>query len=500
MEKEKSKGIKRNMLFEKLCCMSQQALKLYLVKELKDLGYADIISEDGYIYAKGSEPVLLLAHMDTVHAKQIETFYYGDDSNKIFSNEGIGGDDRCGIYMILKILKDNKCSVLFTEDEERGCVGANKFVKSEYINSLEVNYMLEFDRKNASDAVFYSCDNPEFEKFITTDTGFKTATGSCSDISKVAPASKIAAVNLSCGYYNQHTIKEYVLFSEMELNIERAKGIIAKECEKPYEYIEKKYTSTYSGRYNGYDYDDYYGSYYGGKREPYWYSLMKEEDVKKKFESTYTFKKAVEPLEEENFVYEEHKGITETEAIGNYLVANPDLTFSSISGVFKGTIEDLFPTIEEGSFKVGDCIILTCLYQTESQQGYSIGDTGVVIEVYEDTSYIMFGVRIGKKILYVFPEQIEAIEKEFKIGDLVVSTTRPELGIGIVQNSTIYGGINKYTSYKVLFDKVECTSMSQYLDFYTGEWSEPYEQLKLVVDNTKETVTESGIILTETES
>jgi hypothetical protein len=186
--------------------------------------------------------------------------------------------------MILQILEELHCSVLFTEDEEIGCVGASKFCKSGIMPSVPINYLLEFDRRNKDDAVFYSCDNPDFEKFITDEAiGFKTASGSCSDISYVAPYLNTAAVNLSCGYYNAHTQHEYVKMSEMLNNIERAKAIINKPSEH-FEYIEKVYTYTKynSKKYNDYDYS--YGYGYGGyssKKSGYggYYDLSKYRDA-----------------------------------------------------------------------------------------------------------------------------------------------------------------------------------------------------------------------------
>ena len=73
-----------------------------------------------------------------------------------------------------------KCHVLFCEDEEVGCVGAKKFTRGSL--RPQVNYIVELDRRGSNDAVFYRCDNPEFEDFITS-FGFETAGGSRSDIS-----------------------------------------------------------------------------------------------------------------------------------------------------------------------------------------------------------------------------------------------------------------------------------------------------------------------------
>lgn len=75
------------------------------------------------------------------------------------------------------------------------------------------------DRRGAFDAVYYDCDNPDFEDYVS-EKGFVTAYGSFSDISFVAPELGTAAVNLSSGYYNAHTLHEYIVRSELERTID----------------------------------------------------------------------------------------------------------------------------------------------------------------------------------------------------------------------------------------------------------------------------------------
>lgn len=222
--------------FVDICKMTQSEVKSYMEKYLVSQNYK-VENEDGFLYAKGDIPVLLVAHMDTVH-RSLPTVIRKDDG-KISSPQGIGGDDRCGIFIIMNIIKDIHCSVVLCEDEEIGGVGARKFTKSQFINELGVNYIIEFDRAHATDAVFYSCDNKDFTDFVTDITGFKVAQGSFSDISVIAPAAKIAAVNLSCGYYNAHSTSEYVVYDEMMDTIAAAKELIQTECDK-FEYIPRK--------------------------------------------------------------------------------------------------------------------------------------------------------------------------------------------------------------------------------------------------------------------
>lgn len=245
--KKESKKIEK---FKNICQRPQAWLKTYLENILKSYGYTEVHNQKGFLYAKGEIPVLLLAHMDTVHDQLPYIFNISDEKGKtkISSPYGIGGDDRCGIYMILEIVKTLKCSVLFTEDEEIGGVGAHKFADTDFVKNLDVNYMIEFDRKGCNDAVFYNCDNEEFTQFITQEF-FIENYGSFSDISVVAPAAGVCAVNLSCGYYKPHTTNEYVIFEEMETVIEKTKEIIMRDVTEPFEYIEAPYTNNFYGVY-----------------------------------------------------------------------------------------------------------------------------------------------------------------------------------------------------------------------------------------------------------
>ena len=74
--------------------------------------------------------------------------------------------------------------------------------------------------------MFYDRYNLAFEEYIE-EKGFKTAFGSFSDISVIAPILGIAAVNLSSGYYNPHRLDEYIVRPELEHTIQRVVEIVA---------------------------------------------------------------------------------------------------------------------------------------------------------------------------------------------------------------------------------------------------------------------------------
>lgn len=295
--------------FEEICYMSQSELKEYLVKYLRSKGYK-VANENGFLYAKAKEEnpirVLLVAHMDTVHKQRIEElekipYVDGDDIiTKVSSPQGIGGDDRCGVYMIMNIIKEHNVSVLFAEDEEIGCVGSRKFTDTQYCKDLadEIDYMIELDRQGSKDAVFYDCDNPEFTKWIETETGYKKACGSFTDISKLMPVTKIAGVNFSCGYYNAHTLNEYVVLEEMKATQDMVCELLRKEIPQKFEFIEKKWNyGSFSG-YGGYGYKNNYNGYgygYGGYSSSYSRFLDEDEEddmSKGKSSKNYTSPKA----------------------------------------------------------------------------------------------------------------------------------------------------------------------------------------------------------------
>ena len=159
------------------------------------------VCKSGFLYAEGTVPVLLVAHLDTVHTHRPDIICCSEDGRYLMSPYGIGGDDRAGVYMILMLMRECHCHILFCEDEELGGVGARKFTNSKL--RPEVNYIVELDRRGRNDAVFYHCDNPDFTEFVCS-FGFKENSGSFSDISVVAPHLKTAAVNISAGYFNEH--------------------------------------------------------------------------------------------------------------------------------------------------------------------------------------------------------------------------------------------------------------------------------------------------------
>ena len=237
--------------FKRILKPNQEQLKKIVSKYLKAKEYKPVIG-DGFVYAKGEIPIMLVAHLDTVHKYSPREIFYDNEQDVMWSPQGIGGDDRCGVYAILKILETHKPYVCFTEDEEIGCVGAEKFVNT-IIAPNEIKFVIEIDRRGKDDCVFYDCGNEAFKEYIES-FGFKTKIGTFSDIVEISDEWEVASVNVSSGYYNEHTNQEYIKINELKDTIEKVKSILDDAENVGYfEYNKKTY-----------QYDDYYQPYNKG--------------------------------------------------------------------------------------------------------------------------------------------------------------------------------------------------------------------------------------------
>lgn len=208
-------------------------------------GKHGLCSKDNFILVEGNVPIMLVAHLDTVHEKPVKVICKSNDGNILMSPQGIGGDDRAGVYALVNAydMAVKKPYLLFTCDEEVGGVGAKNFCTAHQLGKLpdaldNLKLIVEVDRKGSRDAVYYDCYNPKLEDYINSK-GFKNAVGSFSDISLIAPELGVAAVNLSAGYYNAHTLHEYINRNHLDNTLSKVVEIIADSAQDnfpKYEY------------------------------------------------------------------------------------------------------------------------------------------------------------------------------------------------------------------------------------------------------------------------
>lgn len=243
---------------------------------------------NGNIYAtkgKSKNFPAFVAHTDTVH-KIIQT---GLPNNRLHVSEyndhlfaltpeckqtGIGGDDKVGVYLALRMLKKlDACKVAFFYGEEIGCVGSRQATISFFKDCSFVlqgdrrgygDFVTEIGGKNLSSEKFQSAVLPILEMY-----GFKFTSGAMTDVEALANANVgISVANVSCGYYNPHTSSEVVKISDVA-SVERMFIDIANELStcRWHNVVERKQKSFDNNWKSGYGFSNTsknYGGWNGG--------------------------------------------------------------------------------------------------------------------------------------------------------------------------------------------------------------------------------------------
>lgn len=181
----------------------------------------------------------VVSHTDTVHIISniniLEKQLPDSDKNLKLSltsvdddgePNGIGGDDKCGVYICLRLLRElPNVKAAFFVSEEIGCKGSlnadPKFFE-------DVGYAIQFDAPE-NWMVTYTCMGIElfdiksefFDKchnVLTEDFNHKKnyLRHPYTDVYALRKKFDFACINISCGYYNYHKLDEYVVVDDVE--------------------------------------------------------------------------------------------------------------------------------------------------------------------------------------------------------------------------------------------------------------------------------------------
>jgi tripeptide aminopeptidase len=214
---------------------NEAEMKIYISKYANDLGANVEFDKKGNLYVtKGKAKVkpCIASHMDTVHSDVKEMDVFSRNGRLIALDEnskrtGVGGDDRCGIYVALEMLRvlDDVKAVFFVE-EETGCKGSNEANLDWF---KDVSFVLQCDRKGygtmvtkASNKSHKNIDlvSEDFSKDISSiisSYGVETGDGGSTDVVKMKTNGlEVSVANIECGYYLPHSKDEYVEISEFE--------------------------------------------------------------------------------------------------------------------------------------------------------------------------------------------------------------------------------------------------------------------------------------------
>lgn len=224
----------------------------------------------------------VVAHLDQVQHKHSKDFTVIELSGRLFGfsggsarQEGLGADDKNGIWVALKCLEHfDAIKVALFWGEETGCQGSSKADMQFF---TDCRFAIQADRRNGGDLITDICGSICSDDFkndiadIAERHGYKQTYGMMTDVETLSDNGLgVSAINMSCGYYNPHTDEEYTDIAELYNCLEFAKDIIS-ECTKVYPFKRER-MSWNSGNYGGYGgygryvkYGQYGGyNYYGG--------------------------------------------------------------------------------------------------------------------------------------------------------------------------------------------------------------------------------------------
>lgn len=216
-----------------LCSTTEGVLKAFAgLPNAIDVGHG----LERYVYVPGTrkDKVLLVAHSDTVWNRGNAKIHpvLTSDQKVIVSGKngiGIGADDRAGCAM-LWLLRNLGHSLLIPNGEECGGVGSSFLMDDPNMASIVQSHQfaIEFDRMNDKDLVFYSVGTVSFKDFLEEKLpGYKQDVGSYTDISTLC--TDICGVNMSIGYYYQHSQHECLNLSEWNKSYKAVKKLLEME-------------------------------------------------------------------------------------------------------------------------------------------------------------------------------------------------------------------------------------------------------------------------------
>lgn len=199
-----------------------------------EMGLGAVKDSYGNIYVVKGESdsyPTFVAHIDTVH-DIISDYSVGIRPTKndyIISAwdeaencpTGVGGDDKVGIYIALKMMQILPVAkAAFFLDEEWGCLGSERADMTFFDDS---RFVLQADRKGNGDFIDYigtiELLSDDFGVYIDPiirkyGRGFKN--GGITDVMMLKERGlRVACANMSCGYYEPHSVNEYVSWNDV---------------------------------------------------------------------------------------------------------------------------------------------------------------------------------------------------------------------------------------------------------------------------------------------
>lgn len=194
----------------------------------------------------------LVCHLDQVQKLHSEDFEVLQDGDKIYGwseqnqrQEGLGADDKNGIWICLRCLEEcPRLKVFMAVGEEKGCIGSNRADMTFFADSL---YVLEPDCKGGEEVHTNLKEIPcASEEFINTlqleANGYTLTDGKGSDIFALTlNGIGVSCANIPAGYHLPHKDDEYTLLSELVHTYQFVEQFVIREHQR-FPHVYKSYT------------------------------------------------------------------------------------------------------------------------------------------------------------------------------------------------------------------------------------------------------------------
>jgi len=194
----------------------------------------------------------VISHTDTVH--EIDTINISEENlpnaqkeikpslkayNDFGQPTGIGGDDKCGVFACLTLLKElPNLKAAFFVSEETGCHGSKKADSNFFEN---VGYAIQFDAPENwmitekcfgqilfdRDSEFFGAVNEVLTEGMNP-SDMEYMVHPYTDVYALRGKFDFSCINFSIGYYDYHTRNEYVVIEDVFNGIEMGKKMIEK--------------------------------------------------------------------------------------------------------------------------------------------------------------------------------------------------------------------------------------------------------------------------------
>ena len=244
----------------------------FILNFAADNGIESKVDIKGNVYLiKGEEKMTtgefypcVVSHIDTVHRHHHQLIENNerlaiveDEEGKLKAyhpitgqQTGIGGDDKCGVFVCLSLFQElDVLKGAFFVEEEIGMLGS-RVAEREFFNN--VGYAIQFDAPSA-DWITEVCSGVKildegFKQKITpilAEGGYKKFSNDpFTDVNQLAQKFDFNCLNLGCGYYQQHSDREYVVVDEVEKSLKMGYNLILFLRNEKYIHFEEEVDNT----------------------------------------------------------------------------------------------------------------------------------------------------------------------------------------------------------------------------------------------------------------